>query len=394
MFERSYIKQVRERLAEKRRFIQVIMGPRQVGKTTLINQVLKTIATPYLYQSADGVTVSTETWIEQVWESARLRLRVSDADELLLVIDEVQKIPNWSELVKLQWDNDTLAGISIKVVLLGSSRTLIQRGLSESLAGRFEILHLGHWSYPEMQLAFGLSLEQYIFFGGYPGAVSLIHDEVRWRSYIRDSFVETSISSDILMLTRVDKPSLLRQLFDVGCTYSGQIVSFTKIMGQLHDAGNTTTLSHYLQLLSESGLLGGLSKYAGNIIRKRNSSPKFQVFNNALMSTVSHVTFDSTVKDAMLWGRWVESAVGAHLINCAASQGYNLYYWRDGNNEVDYILERGHEVVALEVKSGAKIRSRGMKVFTEQFKPKRVLMVGSQGIALDEFLSINPMELF
>ena len=191
----------------------------------------------------------------------------ANVPEYLLVVDEIQKIENWSEIVKQQWDKDTRENINIKVILLGSSRLLIQKGLTESLAGRFETFYLGHWSFAEMQAAFQWSIEQYVYFGGYPGSASLINDEERWKNYIKDALIETSISKDILMLTRVDKPALLKRLFELGCLFSGQILSFTKIIGQLQDAGNTTTLANYLKLLSDCGLLGGLEKYAGNVIR-------------------------------------------------------------------------------------------------------------------------------
>src|SRR3989339_937811 len=235
MFERPYLKSIRSRIEEPRKFIQVILGPRQVGKTTMVTQLISQLSTLNLYQSADAVTATNSVWLTQVWESARLRIKTTGATELLLIIDEIQKIENWSEVVKQQWDKDTLENINIKVILLGSSRLLIQKGLSESLAGRFETLYLGHWSLPEMQQAFGWSAQQYIYFGGYPGSATLINDEERWKNYIKDSLIETSISKDILMLTRVDKPSLLKRLFEVGCQYSGQILSYTKIIGQLQD---------------------------------------------------------------------------------------------------------------------------------------------------------------
>jgi predicted AAA+ superfamily ATPase len=283
MFQRPYLQLVKARLLEPRKFIQVIIGPRQVGKTTMVVQLLAELSTPNLYESADAVLATNYTWLLQAWESARLRLKTSGAKDFLLVIDEIQKIENWSEVVKQQWDKDTLEGLNIKVILLGSSRLLIQKGLTESLAGRFETLYLGHWSYTEMQEAFGWSIEQYVYFGGYPGSATLINEEERWKNYIKDSLIETSISKDILMMTRIDKPALLKRLFELGCLYSGQILSYTKIIGQLQDAGNTTTLANYLNLLENSGLLAGLDKYAGDIIRKRGSSPKLQVFNNALL---------------------------------------------------------------------------------------------------------------
>jgi len=394
MFERPYLKSVKARIEEPRKFIQVILGPRQVGKTTMVTQLVSQLSIPNLFESADAISVTNATWITQVWESARLRLKASETTEFLLVIDEIQKIDNWSEVVKQQWDKDTRENINIKVILLGSSRLLIQKGLTESLAGRFETLYLGHWSYPEMQKAFGWDIQQYVYFGGYPGSAMLITDEERWKNYIKDSLIETSISKDILMLTRVDKPALLKRLFELGCLYSGQILSYTKIIGQLQDAGNTTTLANYLKLLSDCGLLGGLDKYAGDIIRKRGSSPKFQVYNNALITAQSDETYEKAIINPELWGRLVESSVGTHLINHSISERYNLYYWRDGNYEVDFILEKGNRVIGLEVKSGMKGENAGMGVFSERFHPEKVLLVGTGGIPYDEFLKINPRELF
>lgn len=394
MFERLYLKQVKARIEEPRKFIQVVLGPRQVGKTTLVTQLLSQISTPNLYESADAISATNSVWLMQVWESARLRLKASEATEFLLVIDEIQKIDNWSEVVKQQWDKDTRENINIKVILLGSSRLLIQKGLTESLAGRFETIYLGHWSYPEMKEAFGWDIQQYVYFGGYPGSATLINDEERWKNYIKDSLIETSISKDILMMTRVDKPALLKRLFELGCLYSGQILSYTKIIGQLQDAGNTTTLANYLKLLSDCGLLGGLDKFAGDIIRKRGSSPKFQVYNNALLNSQSNDTYEKSIINPELWGRLVESSIGTHLINHSISERYNLYYWRDGNYEVDFVLEKGDTVIGLEVKSGIKVENAGMKIFAERFHPEKVLLVGTGGVPYDEFLKINPKELF
>jgi len=394
MFERPYLKLIKPRIEEPRKFIQVILGPRQVGKTTMITQLLSQLSIPNLYESADAISATNSVWLMQVWESARLRLKASGASEFLIVIDEIQKIDNWSEIVKQQWDKDTRENINIKVILLGSSRLLIQKGLTESLAGRFETLYLGHWSYTEMQEAFGWNIQQYVYFGGYPGSATLINDDERWKNYIKDSLIETSISKDILMLTRVDKPALLKRLFELGCLYSGQILSYTKIIGQLQDAGNTTTLANYLKLLSDCGLLGGLDKYAGDIIRKRGSSPKLQVYNNALITSQSNDTYEKAIINPELWGRLVESSVGVHLINYTISERFNLYYWRDGNYEVDFILEKGDEVIGLEVKSGMRAENAGMRVFAERFNPKKVLLVGTGGIPFDEFLKINPKELF
>lgn len=394
MYERSYLKQIKARMEEPRKFIQVILGPRQVGKTTMVNQLLSQLSIPYINESADAISATNSVWLMQVWETARLRMKASGASEYLLVIDEIQKIDNWSEVVKQQWDKDTREKVNIKVILLGSSRLLIQKGLTESLAGRFETFYLGHWSFAEMEAAFGWSIEQYIYFGGYPGSATLINDEERWKNYIKDSLIETSISKDILMLTRVDKPALLKRLFELGCLYSGQILSYTKIIGQLQDAGNTTTLANYLKLLSDCGLLGGLEKYAGSVIRQRSSSPKFQVYNNALLTSQDDETYSMAIVNPKLWGRLVESSVGAHLLNHAVSERYNLYYWREGNHEVDFILEKGNKTIGLEVKSGASPDNEGMGIFNKKFYPDKMLLVGTGGISYEDFLKINPKELF
>lgn len=394
MINRNHLAILTGRIHEKRRFIQVLVGPRQVGKTTIIKQLLANYAYDSLYESADAIMTGNFTWLMQIWETARLRMKAQSSPEFLLIIDEIQKIENWSEIIKQQWDKDTFEDINIKVILLGSSRLLLQQGLSESLAGRFETLLVGHWTYAEMNEAFDLSLEQYIYFGAYPGAAHLISDEDRWKEYIKNSLIETSISKDILMLTRVDKPALLKRLFEIGCLYSGQILSFTKIMGQLQDAGNTTTLSNYLHLLSDSGLLGGIEKYAGNVVRKRSSSPKFQVYNTALMSAQSTTYFQDVTVDPKNWGRLVESAVGAHLLNASIGENFQVHYWREGNNEVDFILEKGNKTIAIEVKSGIRADRLGMQAFHSKFKPEKTLLVGTGGIPIEPFLKINPGELF
>ena len=337
MIERDQLQAFTNRILEPRKFIQVLMGPRQVGKTTMAAQMLQKAKFPYIFESADAVSAINSTWIEQLWETTRLKMNVQPAKEFILVIDEIQKIPNWSETVKRLWDKDTLNGTNIKVVLLGSSRLLLHKGLTESLAGRFETMYLGHWSFLEMEKAFNWNADQYAWFGGYPGGAELIEDEDRWKNYINNSLIETSVSKDILMLTRVDKPALLKRLFELGCQYSGQILSFTKIQGQLQDAGNTTTLSHYLSLLDTAGLLAGIEKYAANIIRKRSSSPRFQVHNNALISAQKKENFEEIMQKPAEWGHIIQSSVGAHLINHTISQNYSVYYWRERNDEVDFI---------------------------------------------------------
>lgn len=387
-FAREYAAVLADRLAEPRRFLQVVAGPRQVGKTTLVQQVLAQLDRPSVLVSADEPALRDGAWLAAQWERARLLAKSAGARGAVLALDEVQKIPDWSEAVKRFWDEDTRHRLRLRVVLLGSAPLLVQRGLSESLAGRFELLHLPHWSFTEMRTAFGFTSEQYVYFGGYPGAAPLAGDHARWRRYLLDALIETTIARDVLLLTRVDKPALLRQLFELGCRYSGQVLSFTRMLGQLHDAGNTTTLAHYLELLSGAGMLTGLSKYSGKAVRSRGSSPKLQVFNTALLTAQSGLTPAEARADGEFWGRLTESAVGAHLANAAARGVCELFYWREGNREVDFVLRSGRSVVGLEVKSGrAPLAHSGLAAFTEAFKPKRTLLVGGDGVPVDEFLS-------
>ncbi len=376
-----------KRLKEKRRFLQVLAGPRQVGKTTLARQVMQASKLPAHYASADEPSLRDRTWIEQQWDLARLKANEGKAGALL-VLDEVQKVSDWSNLVKLLWDADTHAGVPLKVVLLGSAPLLIQSGLTESLAGRFELIPVPHWSFAEMREAFGWNLEQYIFYGAYPGSAELIASPERWRRYVTDSLIETTISRDILLMTRVDKPALLRRLFHLGCAYSGQILSYQKMLGQLTDAGNTVTLAHYLDLLQGAGMVAGLSKYAHGLVRQRGSSPKLQVLNTALMTAQDSRTMAEARRDGNHWGRLVESCVGAHLLNTTFSSDIEVTYWRERNQEVDFILRQGKTATAIEVKSGRRSESLpGMEAFAKQFKPKRKLLVGGQGMALEEFLT-------
>jgi hypothetical protein len=391
-FIRPQAADLARRLKEPRRFIQAVTGPRQVGKTTLVQQVVGASRLPARFASADEPTLREPPWITQQWEAARLEAREAGRQGAVLVLDEIQKIPGWSESVKHLWDEDSRLRLPLKVVLLGSAPLLVQHGLTESLAGRFEVLCLPHWSFSEMSEAFGWSLDQYLFYGGYPGAASLIGEPRRWARYVLDSLIETTIARDVLLLSRVDKPALLRRLFQLGCTYSGQTLSYTKMVGQLQDAGNTTTLAHYLDLLSAAGMLTGLQKYAGQTVRQRASSPKLQVLNTALMTAQTGTTLREARKDHEFWGRLVESAVGAHLANAAALGVCELYYWRDRNREVDFITRAGRRLTAIEVKSG---RSRdtqpGQVAFAAAFKVHRSLLMGEDGIRVEEFLT-QPVE--
>ena len=394
MIKRPQLQELEIRIKESRKFVQVIFGPRQVGKTTMVLQLIEQLPFKAEYITSDDVPAADRNWLRNVWDNARRQLVQSEEKTFLLVVDEIQKIDNWSETIKREWDEDTRQGIDLRVIIMGSSSLRIQQGLTESLAGRFESTYINHWSYSEMREAFGWSEEQYIWFGGYPGSASLIDDEYRWKNYIKNSLVETSISKDILMLTKVEKPALLRRLFEIGSVYSSRIVAMNKVQGDLQEKGNLTTLSNYLQLLEYAGLLAGLEKYAGNTIRKRSSKPKFQVFNNALMSTQLNLTFEKAQADRELWGRLVESAVGQHLINSAALKKFNLYYWNENSNEVDFVIEKGEEIIGLEVKSGKDSINRGMSIFANTFHPKRMFTIGTGGISVEEFLMMKPEILF
>lgn len=391
---RLHLELIRSRLAEKRRFIQVIAGPRQVGKTTTVHQWLKEKAMPHIFLTADNQQASGNTWIEQQWQAARLKMQSESLESLALIIDEVQKIDDWSEAVKKEWDSDTKNGINIKVILLGSSRLLLQQGLTESLAGRFELIPMLHWSFSEMQEAFDFTPEQYAWFGGYPGAAELIKSERRWRDYIQNSIITPSISNDILMLTRIDKPALLRQTFELGCIYSGQQLSYNKMIGQLQDAGNTTTLANYLNLLGEAGLLQGLQKYSGSEIITRNTSPKLQVYNNALMTAYTPQSMAKVMLDPAVWGRWVENIVGTHLLNASREQDFNIWYWREGNYEIDFILTHSDQKVAIEVKAGNRLKSSGLAAFEKQYGTCKKLLIGMDGFTWKDFIKINPALLF
>lgn len=394
MFKRRQATVLRSRIDEPRRFIQVIAGARQVGKSTMVKQVTGELTIPFLLATAEDAPDKNSSWIRYVWQQARQAMRLNNYPEYLLVIDEIHKLDNWSEAVKAEWDADTFNDVNIKVVLLGSSRLLLKDGLTESLAGRFELIEMEHWSFNEMREAFGMSVEQYIYYGGYPGAFALIGDEKRWRKYMQDSIIEPAITKDVLTTKRVLKPALLRQLFLLGCSYSGELLSFNKILGQLQDAGNTSTLANYLQLLDESKLLCGLQQYAADDARKYKSVPKYQVYNSGLLSANNSLSFRDVYLSPDDWGKWVESAVGAYLINHADRLEYKVYFWRHNDDEVDFILQKSRKLVAIEVKSGRRQSNQGMSVFREQFHPAIELVVGGEAITIEQFLSLDLKQLF
>ena len=403
-FQRAQVATLVHRLGEPPRRIIALFGPRQSGKTTIVRQALRRIDSPSLYLPVDepdspmvrippspagtaapGRQPRDVEWLVLRWEAARREAEGSPRGAVL-VLDEIQKIPQWSETVKGLWDADRAVDRPLHVVVLGSAPLRVQSGLTESLAGRFEPMRVTHWSFPEMADAFRFDLPTYLYFGGFPGAASLVRDPQSWREYILRALVEPNIDRDLLAMTRVDKPALLKRLFELGASCSGQILSYTKLLGQLQDAGNTTTLARYLDLLETAGLLAGLSKYASRPHR-RGSSPKLTVFNTALMTAGSGYSFEEAQADRTFWGRIVESAVGAHLLNTATSD-IRLHYWRDGQHEVDFVLQRGPRLVAIEVKSGPRRGAlTGLATFEERFRPRRSLLVGEGGVPLNEFLA-------
>ena len=385
MIIRSQSNDLIMRLQEPRRTIQVVAGPRQVGKTTLVKQVLQQLTIPSRFFNADGVEPDDKDWIAARWEEVRALMHFNQYQEMVLVIDEVHKINNWSEQVKREWDADTFNDVNIKVVLLGSSRLLLKKGLTESLAGRFEILSMTHWSFQEMQEAFGWDINQYVYFGGYPGSAPYVNNEARWRKYMRESIIAPAIEKDVLQTTYIYKPALMHQLFHLGCAYSGELLSYNKMLGLLQDAGNATTLVNYMEVLGESKLLTGLPKYVKDASRKYRTIPKLQVYNNALLTALTEgVSYEKVFTDPQLWGRWVESAVGCYLLDKADELDCDLFYWREDNEEVDFVLRRADKLLAIEVKSGKRQSNSGLSTFRQMYNPQHSLVVGGQALPLED----------
>ena len=394
MYKRAEYQVIIDRMKEPRKFIQVVMGARQIGKSTVVKQVLQDLDMPYQFFSADNVPATNSAWISNCWAAARSLKENRGWESVILVIDEIQKIANWSEAVKKEWDDDTFHDRNIKVLLLGSSRVLLEKGLSESLAGRFEEIRMSHWSFREMQECFGFTLDQYLFYGGYPGAATLIGDEDRFSQYIQSAIIEATINKDILMDTPINKPALLRQTFELGAAYSGELLSLNKMLGSLQDAGNTVTLAGYINLLDESGLLCGLRKFSVDMARRRASIPKLQVYNNALKMVYNPLTFEQAILNRKSWGRIFESGIGAYLVSQAFVHRFEVFYWRERDVEVDFVLRKKGAVVAIEVKSNAEKRTDGLDKFYKLHNPQSAFIVGDGGISAEDFLSMDLRKLF
>jgi len=384
MFTRRLVPQLVERMSEPRHFIQIVVGPRQTGKTTAVLQALERLDLPRRFVTADDPNLASVLWIQNEWELARAEAKAKG--ETILVIDEIQKIKEWSSAVKMLWDEDTRLRVPLKVILTGSSALLLQKGLTESLMGRFELLYSPHWSLAECKEAFGYSLDDFLFFGGYPGAAPLIRDESRWARYIGSSIVEPTISQDILLMEEVRKPALLRALFVLGSSYSAQELSFTKVMGQLQEAGNTVTLAHYLELLSKANMLTGLQNYSGSKVRTRKSSPRFMVYDTALLTYADGTGRRRLLENPADKGRLAESAVGAYLLARGKEEDFEVHWWRDRGDEVDFVVKKGSQLTAIEVKSGRVKNVGGSLVFKKLYPEAMSLIVGSTNLSLEDFL--------
>jgi len=384
-FERAMVTKLEKRLREEDLLIQMIVGPRQTGKTTAIKQTIEKIPTPVHYVSADGAGLKSGEWLEREWEHARL-LNTQSKRGALLVVDEIQKVTDWSDIAKMLWDQDRWNNSTLKVVLTGSSSLLLSEGMTESLMGRYEVLHSPHWSLAECQAAFDYSLEEFLFYGGYPGSSRYRDDYERWADYLVNSIIEPTISRDVLQLKQIRKPALLRALFYLGATYSGQELTYDKMLGQLKEKGNATTLANYLELLTKANMLTGMQKYSGQMIQQRRSSPRLMVYDTSLMTSAAELTPRQLKEDTTYRGRIVESAVGAYLLARGQEERYEVFWWRERGDEVDFIIKKGERLTAIEVKSGRIKNTEGSLVFMKQHPEALSYVVGSTSTPLDRFL--------
>lgn len=392
MFQRKIVETIAERMREDDNpLIQVVAGPRQTGKSTAIAQALGKVDKPAHSASADDVIAPDVEWLRTEWQQAR-NLQRDSGKPTVLVLDEVQKVRGWPNAVKGLWDADQREGRALKVVLSGSSSLLLRKGLEDSLKGRFEVLRSTHWNLAECRDAFGFSLDDFLFFGGFPGAARLAGDERRWRAYMRDSIIEPTISNDVLEQEDVRKPALMRALFDLGARFSGQELSYNKMLGQLQDAGNTTTLAHYLTLLDKAGVLRGLEKYHPKAVERRKSSPRLMVYDTALMTAASGRAKDLLLGDSELRGHLVESAVGARLLAMGPDLGFDVQWWREGSDEVDFVLAGEGRLAAIEVKSGRTKSQGGMAAFLRAYPEATRIVIGGSAagaITVEDFLLGN-----
>lgn len=358
-FQRPFVAQLAQRLDATSPLIHVLVGPRQVGKTTGVRQLMAQCRYPQYYASADDVLVSDRSWLLEQWQQALLL-----GDGALLVVDEIQKVPNWPETIKALWDAQPYR---LRVLLLGSSALQIQAGVTESLAGRFELMRTHHWTFAELQAAFGYDLPRYLAFGGYPGGVALEHDADRLYAYMKDAIVEAVIGKDILQARKVANPALFRQAFQILCAYPAQEISYTKLLGQLQDKGNTDLVKYYIELYGGAFLLHALQKYSPKAWLARSSSPKMLPACPALYSMAAGM---DVAQSAEQRGRAFELAVGAELVQ----QPGQVFYWRERNDEVDFVYQYRDRLYAVEVKSGRKKSAKGLEAFCMQ-APKALRVI-------------------
>lgn len=359
LFQRPFVAQLAHRLDSMQPLIQVLTGPRQVGKTTGVRQLMAQCSYPQHYANADDVLVSDRSWLLEQWQQALLL-----GEGALLVVDEIQKVVNWPETIKALWDAQPGR---LRVLLLGSSALQIQSGVTESLAGRFELLRVHHWTFAELHAAFGYDLPRYLAFGGYPGAVVLEHDPDRWYAYMKDAIVEAVIGKDILQSRKVANPALFRQAFEILCAYPAQEISYTKLLGQLQDKGNTDLVKYYIELYGGAFLLHALQKYSPKTWLARSSSPKMLPACPALYSMVAGV---DVMRSTEQRGRAFELVVGAELMQLPGQ----VFYWRERNDEVDFVYQYRERLYAIEVKSGRKKSARGLDAFCAQ-EPKALRVI-------------------
>lgn len=396
MYQRRHLNILKSRMAEPRRRMQIVMGPRQVGKSTLVGQFTEGVSVPFDFFAADGVNRFDSSWIPNKWQQVRMRMDIHSEQEHILIIDEVQKIRGWSEQVKKEWDEDSRSHRNLKVILLGSSRLLLQKGLEESLEGRFETIKMGYWDWQEMHEAFGFSMDEYVYFGGFPGLAPDIQDEDRWRNLMEDSIISPILTRDILEIEEIRNPALLRQVFELACIESAKELSLTKMQGTMN-RGTVPTIKKYLDILNKSMIVQPLQNYSPSRVKEKQSVPKMQVFNNAFRNRFGTFSFDEARVDPAEWGRLVESAVGAHLANRAMTDDYELFYWRnERRQECDYVLRKGQALVAIEVKSGSVDKTVGFEKFKEQFADNvtAAFIVGPHALPLDDFFIMDLKSLF
>jgi len=366
-YERPFVAQLEKRLFAEQPLIQVVVGPRQVGKTTGMRQLLARYPGNNHYANADDLLVTDRTWLLEQWQKARLL-----GDGTLLVIDEIQKIPNWSETLKSLWDKNPRG---LRVVVLGSSSLQIQTGLTESLAGRFEMTRIYHWNYTELRSAFDYDLERFLLYGGYPGSVAYEEEYDRWYAYLKDSIVEAVIGKDILLNRKVGSPALFRQAFEILCRYPAQEISYTKLLGQLQDKGNTDLIKYYIELYAGAFLVHPLEKYSAKGWLTRSSSPKILISCPALYTMTEG---PRVLDDPERRGRVFELAVGAQLLHLPG----DLYYWREKNAEVDFVYRYQGKLYAIEVKSGRRKSAKGLDAFMKHFSDACPVIISTDNFPL------------